>query len=57
MIKITVKLKNDFDSTYDEVEITKEELMQYACKKAVERYNEGYWTMTEASDEMAIQVK
>lgn len=50
MIKVQVFLQNDHDRTYDEVEITKEELLQYACNKAKERYMEGHWTKVSADE-------
>jgi hypothetical protein len=55
MIKVQVFLQNDHDRTYDEVEITKEELLQYACNKAKERYMEGHWTKSSA-DEIKVEV-
>ena len=55
MIKVQVFLQNDHDRQYDEVEITKEELLQYACNKAKERYSEGHWTKSSA-DEIKVEV-
>ena len=48
-------MQNDHDRRYDEVEITKEELLQYACNKAKERYMEGHWTKSSA-DEIKVEV-
>jgi len=55
MIKIQVYLRNDFDSKIDEIEITKEELLQLACNKAKERYMEGHWNGIHADDEIKIE--
>ena len=55
MIKVQVLLQNDHDIRYDEVEITKEELLQYACNKAKERYIEGHWTKSSA-DGIKVEV-
>jgi len=43
MIEITVKLENDSDSKYEVINISKEELLQFACNKAKEMYFEGTW--------------
>ncbi len=52
MITVTVKLKNDFDSKYDEIEITKEEIFQLACNKAKGMYTEGYYYSIQADQEI-----
>jgi len=48
MIKVQVFLQNDYDGRCDEVEITKEELLQLACDKAKQRYSEGHWRTAKA---------
>ena len=55
MIKIQVYLRNDFDSKIDEIEITKEDLLQLACNKAKERYGNSYWIDIHADDEIKIE--
>lgn len=49
MIKVKVMLENDSDSRCDEVVITKEELLQYACNKAREKYLRNHWTISFAN--------
>lgn len=56
MIKVLVKLSNEFDNTYDEVEITKEEILQLACDKAKEKYYNNYWNSAIADDELEINI-
>lgn len=48
MIEVTVYLTNSDDSVIEVTEITKEELLQLACAKAKEQYEEGYWTQSSA---------
>lgn len=50
MIKVQVFLQNDHDSKYEDVEITKEEILQYAIDKAKEQYIEYYWTKSNANE-------
>lgn len=56
MIKITVRLENDFDSRYDEIEITKEELKQMACNKAKGMYQENHWHTISADDDIEVRL-
>lgn len=53
MIKATVYLKNDHESKYQEVEITKEDLIQLACDKAKGMYQDGYYN-TIIADDMGV---
>jgi len=55
MIKTTIYLKSDHNSKYEEIEITKEELLQLACNKAKEMYEEGAWHTIEADGELEIK--
>lgn len=58
MIKLDIHLKNDFDSKYIGVEITREDILQLACGKAKGRYMENYWhTITADEDTMTINLK
>jgi hypothetical protein len=50
MIQIEVKLDNDFITDYRVIEITREELQQYACNKARGMYQEGFYTRITADD-------
>ena len=54
MITIQVYLKNDFDSKYTDVEITREELLQLACNKARGQFPEGYYNVITAEDEIKV---
>ena len=56
MIKITVRLENDFDSRYDEIEITKEELKQMACNKAKDMYQKNHWHTISADDDIEVRL-
>lgn len=51
MIEIEVKLTNDFDTRYETVNITKEELYQFACNKAKGMFMDGYYNNIEAVDD------
>lgn len=55
MINITVRLESDFTSEYRDVEITKEELQQFACNKAKGMYMDGFYTEAIADDEINIK--
>lgn len=54
MIKVTVKLINGYDSKYEEVVITKEEILQFACNKAKGQYEMNTWDIITAEDEIVI---
>ena len=57
MIEITVKLENEFDSKYEVITITKEELLQLACNNAKEKYFEGTWNrIYPVNDEITVKV-
>lgn len=56
MIEITVYLANNFDSKYEEIEITKDELLQLACNKAKEMYQKDFWNIIRANDEITVKV-
>lgn len=56
MIKVQVFLQNDCDQKFEEVVITKDELLQLACNKAKEKYFKGHWRTANA-DELEIQTK
>lgn len=51
MVTIEVKLSNDFDTKYETIELTKEELYQMACNKAKGMYMEGFYTNIQAVDD------
>lgn len=55
MITIEVRLDNDFDVQYQNIEITREELKQFACNKAKGMYMDGYWTNIKANDEIILK--
>lgn len=57
MIKITVRLENDFDTSFQEVEITKEELYQLACNNAKGMFKEGYWHNIQPQSGIKIEIK
>ena len=50
MIEVTVYLTNKHDSIKEVIDITKEELLQFACIKAKGEYEEGYWTQSSANE-------
>jgi hypothetical protein len=54
MIKVTVRLSNSYDSQYDEVVITKEEILQMAANKARGNYSDGHWTHISPDEEIKI---
>ena len=56
MIKVQLHLSNDGDSKYDEVEITKEEILQLAANKARGEYVTNYWTKIIPEDEIQINI-
>ena len=43
-------MDNDFITDYRVIEITREELQQYACNKARGMYQEGFYTRITADD-------
>jgi len=43
MIEITVKLENAIGSKYEVINISKEELLEFACNKAKDMYFKGTW--------------
>ncbi len=57
MIKVTVHLSNDFDSKYDDVIITKEDILQLAANKAKGNYVDNYWNRFIPNDEIIIESK
>lgn len=54
MIKVKVYLSNDYDSQQDEVEITKEEILQIAANKVKGKYLEGHWTYIYPNEDIQI---
>ena len=54
---LIVKLNNSFDTTYEEVRITEEEIKQLACEKAINMYIEGHWTDSSAEEDIEIKGK
>ena len=56
MIEITVYLANGHESNYEEIVITKEELMQLACNKAKGMYSENHWNVIRASADVTVKV-
>ena len=56
MIRIEVLLENDFDSKWETVTITKQEIQDYACAMAKEKYENNHWTSSMASDEILIKI-
>lgn len=51
-----VDLTNSYDRHREEVIVSKEELLQIACKRAKERYPEGHWTIARA-EEVELNIK
>ena len=56
MIEITVYLANGHESNYEEIVITKEELMQLACNKAKGMYPENYFNVIRADGDITVKV-
>lgn len=54
MISIEVKLENDFDTQFKDIEITREELKQFACNKAKGMYMDSFWQYITAFDTIKI---
>jgi len=44
MITVQVNLTNGFDSIYEDIEITREEILEFACEKVKNQYIDGHWT-------------
>lgn len=50
MIKVQVDLSNDSGSVQRDIEITTEEIKQFACNKAKGMFIEGYYTKIQANE-------
>ena len=56
MIEITVCLTNGQETNYEEIVITKEELMEFACNKAKGMYPENYFNVIRTDGDITIKV-
>ena len=56
MIEITVYLANEHESNYEEIIITKEELMQFACNKAKGMYPDNYFDVVKTDGDITLKV-
>ena len=56
MIEIKVNMANKYESREETVEISKDELLQLACNKARQRYEDSYWTIIIADHEIIIKL-
>lgn len=57
MIKVEVKLSNDYDSTWEEITVIKEEILDLALEKAMDKYSEGHWTKSFAFQDIKLEMK
>jgi hypothetical protein len=47
MIKVNLKLDGNYGSKYETIEVTKEEIIDLATRKAQNKYEDGYYKIIE----------
>lgn len=55
MITVTVYLRNSYSRQLEEIEISREEILQLAAKKAEDMYTENFWE-TILAEEVKVNV-